>query len=156
MNNSKAIQSQIASSVCLEMFKRIGVSLPQNPHPSNLIGVEINRDALLGTDIYGQMGDLLDEMRGVFSASGMRCLRSTSASTEKNPMINTLRQVCKLNGLLLTPYSRSDGYEINGKKRLKRWFVVESADGFSLNNDIINQENINNHSLKPSSIYVPE
>jgi hypothetical protein len=128
-SNSRAIQEQVAASVCLRIFEKLGVELPENPHPSNLIGVEINRDKLTGHEIFESMADILSELRGIFSASGMRCLRSTSATTEKNPMINALRQICKINGLQLSPKSKSDGYEASGQKKMRRWFVVESLSG---------------------------
>ena len=127
--NSRIIQDQVAASVCIKIFEKIGVEIPENAHPSNLIGIEINRDKLTGHEIFESMGDILNEMRGIFSASGMRCLRSSSASTEKNPLINALRQICKINGLQLTPKSKSDGYEVSGQKKVRRWFVIESMDG---------------------------
>ena len=128
-SNNRAIQEQVASSVCLRIFEKLGVELPENPHPSNLIGVEISREKLTGHEIFDSMTDILTELRGIFSASGMRCLRSTSAATEKNPLINALRQICKINGLQLTPKAKSDGYEASGQKKVRRWFVVESLDG---------------------------
>lgn len=78
------------------------------------------------------MGDILSELRGIFSASGMRCLRSTSATMDKNPLINALRQICKINGLQLTPKAKSDGYQASGQKKVLRWFVVESLDGVDM------------------------
>ena len=134
--SNRAIQDQIAASVCIRIFEKLGVEMPENPHPSNLIGVEINREKITGHEIFESMTDILNEMRGIFSASGMRCLRSTSASKEKNPLINALRQICKINGLQLTPKSKSDGYESSGQKKVRRWFIVESMNGeFSLNED---------------------
>lgn len=130
--NNRAIQEQVAASVCLRIFEKLGVELPAEPHPSNLIGVEISRDKLTGHEIFESMVDILGELRGIFSASGMRCLRSNSSTTEKNPLINALRQICKINGLQLSPRAKADGYEASGQKRVRRWFIVESLDAMEV------------------------
>jgi hypothetical protein len=119
---------QITGKICVNLFKRLGIVPDTNDflHPSNLVGVKIPRDNLLKEGQMEQITDLIQELRGFYSASGMSCLRSTRK--QKAPVINTLRQVCKANGLIMKPYSKSSGYEITGKKKLYRWFEIHAMD----------------------------
>lgn len=122
------MENQITGRICVNLFKNLGI-VPDNDeflHPSNLIGLKIGRDDLMKEGQIDQIADLIQELRGFYSASGMSCLRANSR--QKTPVINTLRQVCKANGLLMKPYSKSDGYYPNGKKKLYRWFQIHSMD----------------------------
>ena len=122
------MESQITGRICVNLFKRLGL-VPDSDeylHPSNLIGLKLSRDDLLKDEQMDDIADLIQELRGYYSASGMSCLRGNR--TQKSPVLNTLRQVCKANGLLMKPYSKSNGYELNGKKKLYRWFEIHALD----------------------------
>jgi hypothetical protein len=120
--------TQITGKICVNMFKRLEL-VPDTDeflHPSNLIGIKISREDLLKEGQIEQISELIQELRGFYSASGMSCLRANRK--QKTPVINTLRQVCKANGLLMKPYSKSQGYYPNGKKKLYRWFEIHALD----------------------------
>lgn len=122
------METQITGRICVNLFKKLGL-VPDNDeylHPSNLVGLKIPRDDLLKDEQMNDIADLLQELRGFYSASGMSCLRANRK--QKAPVLNALRQVCKANGLLMKPYSKSNGYEPNGKKKLYRWFEIHALD----------------------------
>ena len=122
------MEAQITGKICVDLFKRLGL-VPDSDeylHPSNLVGLKIPRDSLLKDEQMDNIADLVQELRGYYSASGMSCLRGNRR--QKSPVLNTLRQVCKANGILMKPYSKSNGYEPNGKKRLYRWFEIHALD----------------------------
>lgn len=123
------METQITGKLCVDMFKRLGIvpDTDEYLHPSNLIGLSIPRDSLTKDGQLEQINDILHELRGFYSASGMSCLRSNNAS-QKAPVINALRQIVKANGLFMKPCSRSDGYEASGKKKVYRWFEIHSLD----------------------------
>lgn len=122
------MDEQITGRICVDIFKRLEI-IPDTPeyiHPSNLIGVKIQREFLLNNCQIDDIIDLIQELRGFYSASGMSCLRGNRS--QKTPVINTLRQICKANGLVMKPYSKSKGYELNGKKKVHRWFQIHAMD----------------------------
>jgi len=122
------MEAQITGRICVNLFKRLGLvpDTDEYLHPSNLVGLKIPRDDLLKDEQMNDIADLVQELRGFYSASGMSCLRANRR--QKSPVLNTLRQVCKANGLLMKPCSKSNGYEPNGKKRLYRWFEIHALD----------------------------
>lgn len=122
------METQITGRICVNLFKRLGI-IPDTDeylHPSNLVGLKISRDNLLKDEQMDDIADLIQELRGYYSASGMSCLRGNRR--QKTPVLNTLRQVCKANGILMKPYSKSNGYEPSGKKKLYRWFEIHALD----------------------------
>jgi len=123
------MQTQVASSICVKMFKVLKLipDTEQFQHPSNLIGIKIPKENIMKEGQLELITPLLNELRGFYSASGMSCLR-TSGAKSKTPVINALRQICKANGVLMKPYSKSNGYEPSGKKKISRWFEIHSMD----------------------------
>lgn len=123
------MQTQVASNICVKMFKVLKIipDTDEFEHPSNLVGINIPRDKLMKEGQIELITPFLNELRGFYSASGMSCLR-TSGRPSKTPVINALRQVCKANGILMKPYSKSNGYEPTGKKKVSRWFEIHSMD----------------------------
>ena len=55
----------------------------------------------------------------------MSALQTGACAKQRFPAVNLLRQVMKANGLNLVPKSKSNGYEIDGSKRLHRWYQIE-------------------------------
>jgi hypothetical protein len=122
------MEHHITGKICVGLFKKLEL-IPDTDeylHPSNLIGLKIPRDVLLKEGLMDNISDLIQELRGFYSASGMSCLRANRS--QKTPVINALRQVCKANGIIMKPYSKSDGYCSNGKKKLYRWFEIHALD----------------------------
>ena len=60
------------------------------------------------------------------SSSRLSCLQSAAESNQRWPLLNAVRQLLKLHNFRMTPFRLSDGYSSDGKKKLKRFFLVET------------------------------
>jgi hypothetical protein len=124
----RAVQSQVGADILLRLYSRItGEPLDDIDHPSQLSGRVLLRETLDSVD-YDDLTDLVHELKNVYSASGMRCLRS-DAEKHKTPVLNLIRQVAKANGLSLTSNRKSAGYSTDGRKRFTYWYIFEALDG---------------------------
>lgn len=125
---TRAARSQLGADVLLRLYERItGESIAGIRYPSQLSGSVITREQIDNTD-YESLSDLILELRNVYSASGMRCLRSDAAS-RKSPVLNLIRQVARANGLGLTSGRKPSGYTPDGRKHFVYWYTFESLDG---------------------------
>jgi hypothetical protein len=123
------MEEQLGGKLCVELYKLLKI-VPDThdfEHPSNLVGVKIQRDFLLESGVYDTLTEIVNEFKGVYSTSGMRCLRS-DAHAQKHPVLNLVRQISKANGLVLVPNAVSAGYDARGRKIVKRWFEVRPMD----------------------------
>ena len=127
MPNPRAFIEQRGAELCIEIFKKCINTDLKIEYPSELIGVNIQKDQLDKLS-YEDFSSIIQELRKVYSASGMRCLRS-DAHTKKTPILNLLRQVAKANGLILDSNRKSDGYWPDGRKKLIYWYTIRSLDG---------------------------
>jgi len=132
-NIRKIAKEQLGASAFIEIFRRLGLIPPKGTpqgdafqHPSQLVGVIISKE-LVDTASISLVEDIITELRGVYSAAGMRTLRSNMGE-QRNPLLNLIRQVGRANGLHLEPKFQSNGYDADGRKRVRRWFVVKSMD----------------------------
>lgn len=132
-NIRRIAKEQIGASSLIKLFRRLAVIPPEGTpegdtfeHPSQLVGAVIPKEVVDTTEVK-DVEDILIELRNVYSASGMRSLRYNMGE-QKNPVLNLIRQIAKANGLLLEPRFQSNGYDADGRKRVKRWFVVKSMD----------------------------
>jgi len=125
---TRAARSQLGADILLRLYERItGKSLDGIRYPSQLSGSMITREQIENTD-YESLTDLILELRNVYSASGMRCLRSDAAS-RKSPVLNLIRQVARANGLGLVSDRKPSGYATDGRKQFVYWYTFESLDG---------------------------
>ena len=125
---TRAARSQLGADVLLRLYERItGESLADIRYPSQLSGSMITREQIEHTD-YESLSDLILELRNVYSASGMRYLRSDAAS-RKSPVLNLIRQVARANGLGLVSGRKPSGYSSDGRKQFIYWYTFESLDG---------------------------
>jgi hypothetical protein len=132
-NIRRIAKEQIGASSLIKLFRRLSVIPPEGTpegdtfeHPSQLVGAVIPKEVVDTTEVK-DVEDILIELRNVYSASGMRSLRYNMGE-QKHPVLNLIRQIAKANGLLLEPRFQSNGYDADGRKRVKRWFVVKSMD----------------------------
>jgi len=132
-NIRRIAKEQIGASALIKLFRRLSVIPPEGTpegdafqHPSQLVGAVIPKEIVDTTEIK-DVEDIVIELRNVYSASGMRSLRYNMGE-QKHPVLNLIRQIAKANGLLLEPRFQSNGYDADGKKRVKRWFIVKSMD----------------------------
>ena len=127
--NIRAARDQLGADILLRMYSRItGESLSADiQHPSQLSGRVITREQI-GHIEYDDLSDLIRELRNVYSASGMRCLRSDAAS-RKSPVLNLIRQIARANGLGLISNRKPSGYGADGRKKFVYWYTFEALDG---------------------------
>lgn len=91
---------------------------------SELENIEIDRERLLNIETRNQFLSLVSDFKKKYSSSKLTALHKNSEAKQKNPQINLLRQVLKCNKLRLTPKVTSIGYQKNGKKLLKRSYII--------------------------------
>ena len=124
----RAARSQLGADILLKLYEKItGESLGDIRYPSQLSGNIITREQIENTE-YESLSDIILELRNVYSASGMRCLRSDAAS-RKSPVLNLIRQVARANGLGLISDRKPSGYMPDGRKQFIYWYKFESLDG---------------------------
>jgi len=134
---TRAARSQLGADILLRLYERItGETLDGIRYPSQLSGIMITR-AQIETTEYESLSDIILELRNVYSASGMRCLRS-DAATRKSPVLNLIRQVARANGLALVSDRKPSGYAPDGRKQFIYWYKFESLDGdYALPPDVL-------------------
>ena len=89
-----------------------------------LEGQLIPRDILLSKDIYNEVKNDIIELKKRFSSSSLTSLQKTAESGQKWPLLNLVRQILKTCNYQMKPVRRSDGYEKDGKKKYKRFFLI--------------------------------
>lgn len=91
-----------------------------------LSGQVISRDLLVSQEKYEECKPKLATLKEWMSSSRLSCLQSTAESNQRWPLLNAVRQLLKLHNFRMTPFRLSDGYSSDGKKKLKRFFLVET------------------------------
>tara|TARA_B110000467_G_C17998623_1_gene304245 strand:- start:22 stop:375 length:354 start_codon:yes stop_codon:yes gene_type:complete len=91
-----------------------------------LNGLWIQRDILIhNNDNYEKMWKELPHIKKIYSSSSLTSLQNNATLTQKWPMLNLIRQVLKVNGYIMNPIRKSDGYDKTGKKQYKRYFLIK-------------------------------
>jgi len=93
---------------------------------SGLAGQIISRDLLVSQEKYDECKPKLATLKEWMSSSRLSCLQSTAELNQRWPLLNAVRQLLKLHNFRMTPFRLSDGYAADGKKKLKRFFLVET------------------------------
>lgn len=94
----------------------------------NLIGKELERDLLLKDDIKTLYVNLIPKAKTIYKSSKLTSLHKNCTTKQKNHSINFLRQILKCNNLKLKPKVISLGYSKNGKKIIKRSYIIEEFE----------------------------
>ena len=88
-------------------------------------GMIIPREILLRTDKYDEIGEEIKKLKKIFSSSKLTSLQKTAKQNQKWPLLNLVRQLLKVSNIIMKPKRKSDGYDKNGKKKFKRFFILE-------------------------------
>ena len=97
----------------------------------NFEGVEelnnqmFERDLFLRGDLYEKTKPFIPEVRKIFSSSLLTSLQETAIGSQKWPLLNLVRQILNGHGFIMEPFRKCDGYDKDGKKRFKRFFVIK-------------------------------
>ena len=92
-----------------------------------LVGLEINRDKLLSSEIITKLKLLQPNLKISGYGSGkLTSLHLNSVVKQSFPAINMVRQILKCNGYHMKPIVKSNGYDkIAGRKIVSRYFILE-------------------------------
>jgi len=92
---------------------------------TQLEGQLIPRDMLLSRTTYEQVKMDIVELKKKFSSSALTSLQSCAEKEQKWPLLNLVRQILRVCNYKMEPVRRSDGYDDEGKKKYKRFFLVK-------------------------------
>jgi hypothetical protein len=92
---------------------------------TQLEGQLIPRDMLLSQTVYDQVKADIVELKKKFSSSALTSLQSGAEKEQKWPLLNLVRQILRVCSYKMDPVRRSDGYDDEGKKKYKRFFLIK-------------------------------
>ena len=85
---------------------------------------ELDRNQFLQSEIYNEVASMIPELKKRYSSSNMTSLHKNASDNQKWPLLNITRQILKSRGYCMQPSRKSNGYNVSGKKRYKRSFIV--------------------------------
>ena len=92
---------------------------------TQLKGQLIPRDILLSSNTYEEVKLDIVELKKKFSSSALTSLQSRAQREQKWPLLNLVRQILRVCNYKMDPVRRSDGYDDDGKKKYKRFFLIK-------------------------------
>lgn len=95
---------------------------------NELKGQSIEREIFLDDKKYESLIPEIQKLKKYLSSSAMTALQVTAKTKQKQPLLNTIRQILKIYYLKMTPKRKANGYEKNGKKKYRRFYFIESID----------------------------
>ena len=119
--------------IILNIFNILNIKI-ENIH--ELKGQLIEREVFLDDKKYESLIPEIQKLKKYLSSSAMTALQDTAKTKQKQPLLNTIRQILKIYYLKMTPKRKADGYEKNGKKKYRRFYVIESIDKSNSNTDM--------------------
>ena len=90
-----------------------------------LEGQLIPRDLLLSTKMYEDIKPYITELKKKFSSSRLTSLQKDAVKDQKWPLLNLVRQTLRICNYQMNPVRRSAGYDDNGKKKYRRYFLIQ-------------------------------
>jgi len=106
----------------IEFLKKCKLQLDDE---TQLEGQLIPRDILLSPNTYEDVKAEIDVLKKKFSSSALTSLQSGAQKEQKWPLLNLVRQILRVCNYKMEPVRRSDGYDDEGKKKYKRFFLVK-------------------------------
>ena len=89
-----------------------------------LDGMMIPREMLLCEKRYLDLSKNILELKKMFSSSMLTSLQTNAPKKQKWPLLNLVRQILKSNDYKMEPIRKSAGYTKDGKKKYKRFFII--------------------------------
>ena len=106
----------------IEFLKKCKLQLEDE---TQLEGQLIPRDILLSPNTYEEVKAEIAVLKKKFSSSALTSLQSGAQKEQKWPLLNLVRQILRVCNYKMEPVRRSDGYDDEGKKKYKRFFLVK-------------------------------
>tara|TARA_Y100000589_G_C27124721_1_gene618017 strand:+ start:230 stop:574 length:345 start_codon:yes stop_codon:yes gene_type:complete len=91
-------------------------------------GMVIPREILLNNSKFDELEKEIIDLKKKFSSSKLTALQKTAKENQKWPLLNLIRQILKASNIKMTPKRVCDGYDKTGKKKFKRFFVLENMN----------------------------
>jgi len=92
---------------------------------NQLQGQLLPREIMLSEKIYEQVKEKIPELKKKLSSSSLTSLHKNAKQEQKWPLLNLVRQILKTFNYNMTPIRKADGYTKDGKKKYKRFFIIE-------------------------------
>lgn len=108
------------SNFLIEILNKINIDC----NFENLDGLIIDRATLLDNSLYKKIYEEIPKLKNILSSSKFTSVHSVAEEKQKFPVINLLRQLLKQYNFELIPKRISDGYDDSGKKKYKRFFII--------------------------------
>jgi hypothetical protein len=106
----------------LNIFKKSNIIIENDKFINGMI---IPREILLVKEKYLELEKEIESIKKKFSSSRLTALQKTAKENQKWPLLNLVRQLLKASNIKMTPKRQSNGYDKNGKKKFKRFFILE-------------------------------
>ena len=90
-------------------------------------GMIIPREILLNIEKYKELSEEIKKIKKRFSSSKLTSLQKTAGESQKWPLLNLVRQLLKASNIEMIPKRKSNGYDKNGKKKFKRFFILKKV-----------------------------
>ena len=103
-------------------LNKCGIKFEKYEELDNML---LPRDILLQSDIYNNIKQDIPNLKKILSSSNKTCLHKTAETNQRWPLLNIVRQILLHCNYKLTPIRKSDGSDKTGKKRYKRFFLIE-------------------------------
>ena len=130
----------------INLLNICGIDISNN----NLNGLLIEREILLSHSKYEKSQDILDKLRKKYSSSSLTSMQKNANNEQRWPLLNLVRQLLRVENYTMKPIRKADGYELDGKKKYKRFFIVGKEVNKSDNSNN-NNENVTDNSTDNST-----
>ncbi len=88
----------------------------------------VPREIFLNLDKYYIVKEKIPLLKQHFSSSFLTSLQKNATIKQKWPLLNLVRQILKKNDFEMNPLRKSDGYDDEGKKIFKRYFIINKLE----------------------------
>ena len=105
-----------------KIFKEVGIPFNET---EDLDGQLLPREVFLDESKYENIQDKIVILKEYLSSSSLTCLHDSAPATQRWPLLNLIRQLLKTYKYSMEPVRKSDGYDKDGKKRYKRFFIIK-------------------------------
>jgi hypothetical protein len=92
---------------------------------NQLEGQLLSREIMLSEKIYENVKEKIPELKKKLSSSSLTSLHKNAKQEQKWPLLNLVRQILKTFNYNMRPIRKADGYTKDGKKKYKRFFIIE-------------------------------
>jgi hypothetical protein len=92
---------------------------------NQLEGQLLPREIMLSEKIYENVKEKIPDLKKKLSSSSLTSLHKNAKQEQKWPLLNLVRQILKTFNYNMRPIRKADGYTKDGKKKYKRFFIIE-------------------------------